>query len=98
MADIFNAFLNLILSAIGIYQFFLICYIIMHYLFLFKVINPYNQFVNQIYGFFIRIFEPILNKIRRFIPNINGVDISVIALFLFIGFVQQILRSFYVIN
>ena len=96
MTILFNAIINLISSALGIYQFFLICYIIMHYLFLFKIINPYNQFVNQIYGFLIRIFEPVLRKIRRYIPNINGIDLSVIALFLLIGFSQQILTATYV--
>jgi YggT family protein len=96
MTVLINAIINLISSALGIYQFFLICYIVMHYLFLFKIVNPYNQFVNQIYGFLIKIFEPILKKIRKYIPNINGVDLSVIALFLIISFSQQILAGMYV--
>jgi YggT family protein len=96
MANLINALISLASSALGIYQFFLICYIIMHYLFLFKIINPYNQFVNQIYGFLIKIFEPVLKKIRRYIPTINGIDLSVIALFLLIAFTQQILAGFYV--
>jgi YggT family protein len=96
MANLINALISLASSALGIYQFFLICYIIMHYLFLFKIINPYNQFVNQIYGFLIKIFEPDLKKIRRYIPTINGIDLSVIALFLLIAFTQQILAGFYV--
>ena len=96
MANLINAIISLASSALGIYQFFLICYIIMHYLFLFKIINPYNQFVNQIYGFLIKIFEPVLKKIRRYIPTINGIDLSVIALFLLIAFTQQILAGFYV--
>ena len=96
MANLINALISLASSALCIYQFFLICYIIMHYLFLFKIINPYNQFVNQIYGFLIKIFEPVLKKIRRYIPTINGIDLSVIALFLLIAFTQQILAGFYV--
>ncbi|MDA7705295.1 YggT family protein [Rickettsiales bacterium] len=96
MITLFNAIINLISSALGIYQFFLICYIVMHYLFLFKIINPYNQFVNQIYGFLIKIFEPVLKKLRRYIPNINGIDLSIIALFLIIAFSQQILAGMYV--
>ena len=96
MANLINALISLASSALGIYQFFLICYIIMHYLFLFKIINPYNQFVNQIYGFLIKIFEQVLKKIRRYIPTINGIDLSVIALFLLIAFTQQILAGFYV--
>ncbi|MFT4718727.1 MAG: YggT family protein [Rickettsiales bacterium] len=96
MANLINAFISLVSSALGIYQFFLICYVVMHYLFLFKVINPYNQFVNQVHGFLIKIFEPVLKKIRKYIPTINGIDLSIIALFLLIGFTQQILSSFYV--
>jgi|TARA_Y100000389_G_scaffold32720_1_gene27844 YggT family protein len=96
MVNLINAFINLANSALGIYQFFLICYIVMHYLFLFKIVNPHNQFVNQIYGFLIKIFEPVLKKIRNYIPNINGIDLSIIALFLLIAFTQQILTGFYV--
>jgi YggT family protein len=89
-----NPFINLISSALSIYSFCLFIYVILYYLYLFKVINPYNQFVQQLHRFLGRIIEPVLAKIRKFIPNINGVDISVIILFLLIYFVKDVLYTY----
>jgi YggT family protein len=90
-----NPFINLISSVLSIYTFCLILYIILHYLFLFKVINPYNQFVQQLHKFLIRIIEPILTKIRKYAPNISGVDVSMIILFLVIYFIRDILYTYF---
>ncbi len=90
-----NPFINLISSILSIYSFCLIAYVVLHYLFLFKIINPYNQFVQQVHRFLIRIFEPVLSKIRNHVPNIHGIDISVLILFLGIYFVRDILYTYF---
>lgn len=41
-------------------------------------LDPYSPFV----GFFVKITEPALARIRRFIPNVGGLDISPIILIL----------------
>jgi len=38
-----------------------------------------------------RITEPVLRHIRRFMPNINGVDLSPLALIFIIMFLQHFL-------
>ncbi len=92
-----NPFINLISAILSIYTFCLILYVILHYLFLFKIINPYNQFVQQFHIFLIKITEPILSKIRKYIPNINGIDISIIVLFLVIYFIKDVLYTYFYI-
>ena len=90
-----NPFINLISAILSIYNFCLIAYIILYYLTLFKVINIHNQFVKQIYSFLFRIIEPVLARIRKFVPSINGVDISMIVLFLAIYFLRDVLYTYF---
>ena len=90
-----NPFINLIANILSIYKFLLILYIIFYYLFMFKIINPYNQFLLQINRFLVKIIEPALNKIRHYIPTFSGIDLSVLILFLAIHFTQDILYSYF---
>jgi YggT family protein len=43
--------------------------------------------------FLYRITEPALGRIRRFLPNMGGVDLSPIVLILLIIFVQEVLTG-----
>ncbi len=90
-----NPFVNLIGSILSIYSFLVFVYIIIYYLLLFKVINQYNQLVIIVNRFLIQIIEPVLDKIRKFIPNIGGVDISIIILFILIQFARDILYTYF---
>ncbi len=89
-----NPFINLLGSALSIYSFLLLVYIILHFLFMFKIINPYSQFVQTINRFLIKIFEPVLSRMRKYIPVLGGVDLSVLALFLLIRFAKDILYTY----
>lgn len=90
-----NPFINLIDSILGIYSLLLFCYVIIFYLLLFKIINPYSQFVIKLNRFLAKIFEPVLAKIRRYIPPLGNVDISIIVLFLAIQFFRDILYNYF---
>lgn len=90
-----NPFINLIDTILSLYTFCLFAYVILYYLLMFKVVNSYNQFVQRLNYFLVRIIEPVLKRIRRFVPNIGGVDISVIILFLAIYFIRDILYSYF---
>jgi YggT family protein len=90
-----NPFINLIASVLSIYSFLLLLYVIFHFLFLFKVVNPHNQFILLINRFLHRVIEPVLVKLRRYIPPISGFDVSVLILFLMIGFVKDMLYTYF---
>ena len=90
-----NPFINLISSILSIYSFLLIVYIVMYYLMMFSVINQYNQFVVRVNRFLIGIIEPVLRKLRVYIPSMGGVDLSMIALFLLIHFTRDVLYTYF---
>ena len=91
MDAIIVPFFNLIVAALQIYVWCLIISIVLSWLVAFKVINTSNRFVYLVGDFLYRITEPALGRIRRFLPNMGGVDLSPIVLILLIFFVQEIL-------
>lgn len=80
-----------LLYAISIYQWIVIAMIIYSWLFAFNVINNSNQFVGMIGRFLYAATEPVLAPIRRIMPNLGGIDISPIILFVIIYFAQQLI-------
>ncbi|OAG26880.1 YggT family protein [Thermodesulfatator autotrophicus] len=49
--------------------------------------DPYNPIVRFLYG----ITEPVLSRIRRFVPPMGGIDLSPLVAILIIIFLQQFL-------
>ncbi|MGG7580174.1 YggT family protein [Rhizobium sp. YTUHZ045] len=79
--------------ALRIYTFILVGSAIFSWLYAFNVINSHNQFVSQIGMFLYNITEPVLRPIRRFLPNLGGIDISPIILLLIIFFIRMLLAT-----
>ncbi|MDZ7823882.1 MAG: YggT family protein [Ahrensia sp.] len=82
-----------LLYIIDIYRFIVIGAIIFSWLYAFNVVNNSNQFVNGLGTFFFKATEPALAPIRRFIPNLGGIDISPIVLFVALYFVESFVRN-----
>ena len=85
------ALLQTIDFALGIYWYIIIGSAIFSWLYAFNVINSRNQFVATIGDFLHRATEPALRPIRRFIPNLGGIDVSPIILLLIIFFLRAFL-------
>ena len=83
--------LNTLMFALNIYIWILIANAIFSWLYAFNVINTRNQFVNTIGRALYQMTEPALRPIRRFMPDLGGVDISPIILVLIIYLIQQII-------
>jgi YggT family protein len=83
-------FVNMCLEA---YMLVIVATAIMSWLILFDVVNMRNQFVNMIWTFLYNITEPALRPIRRFVPNLGGIDISPIVLILGIVLVQMLITD-----
>ena len=81
--------LNFINLVINLYIWIIIASAIMSWLIAFNVINPYNQFVRSLWQGFNALTEPALRPIRRFLPDLGGIDISPIILLLIIFFLRQ---------
>lgn len=83
-----SALVFLINSAIGIYKWILIIWVIMSWLVAFNVINTYSQFVSTLMEFLYRATEPVLRPIRRFMPDLGNVDISPLVALLLVYALQ----------
>jgi YggT family protein len=77
--------------ALDIFTWILIASVIFSWLYAFNVINSGNRFVASIGDFLYRVTEPVLRPIRRFLPDLGGIDISPIVLLLIIFFIRQLL-------
>jgi YggT family protein len=85
------ALMDILRDVIGIYQFAILAYVILGWLEHFNVVNRYNQAVYTIHTFLFRIIEPVLNKIRRVVPMISGIDLSPFVLLLFLSFLVNVI-------
>lgn len=87
------ALIQTLVLALDIYWWLLIAAAVFSWLYAFNVVNSRNQFVGSIGNFLFRVTEPALRPIRRFLPDLGGIDISPIILLLIIFFVRQFLLT-----
>ncbi len=86
-----RAILDIVLILLDLYWWVAIIMIVMSWLISFNIINVGNQVVDIIWRVVNALTEPVLRPIRKFLPNIGGLDLSPIALFLGIIFVRSII-------
>ena len=72
----------LILTVIDIYTYIVIIGVILSWLVAFNVINTSNKFVYMVGDMTHRLTEPALKPLRNMLPNLNGIDLSPMALIL----------------
>ena len=84
----------LIDQILDIYSWVIIASAIVSWLVAFGVVNVRNQFVRVLVDFLYRITEPVLRPIRRFLPNLGGIDISPVIALLLIIFLRHLLREY----
>ena len=84
--------LNTVMFALNIFIWILIANAIFSWLYAFNVINTRNQFVSMIGRALHHMTEPVLRPIRRFMPNLGGLDLSPIVVFLAIFIIRQYLH------
>jgi YggT family protein len=86
-----NPFIWLILEVLTIYFWIVIATVVMSWLVGFNVINAQNQFVRQVHYILYRLTEPLLGPIRRFMPDLGGLDLSPMVLLIGIIFLQRLI-------
>ena len=87
------ALIQTIVMALDLYWWIIIASAIFSWLYAFNVVNPRNQLVAAIGTSLFRLTEPALRPIRRFLPDLGGIDISPIILLLLLTFVDIFLRT-----
>ena len=84
--------LLLLYRVIDIYFYILIINIVLSWLIAFNIVNMQNKIVVTILYATNRLTDPLLNPVRRIIPNLGGIDISPIILVLCLLFIQDYIR------
>jgi YggT family protein len=85
------AILNVVMMALNLYVYVVIASAVFSWLYAFNIINSSNQVVAMIGQVLYNLTEPVLRPIRRFMPNLGGVDISPIILLLGIFLIQNVI-------
>jgi YggT family protein len=88
------AIFYLVLQILKLYSYVVIANVIASWLIAFNILNTQNRFVYSILEFSYRLTDPILNKIRRFLPNLGSLDISPIILLLLIWFIEMCMKFY----
>ncbi len=84
---------QLILVILNIFIWVIIASAIFSWLYAFNVVNPRNQFVAMIGNALYQLTEPLYRPIRRFLPNLGGLDLSPVVLLLIIFFIDMLVRN-----
>ena len=76
-------------EALELYKWAIIIVALMSWLISFNVVNIHNDMVRSIWNGLNAITEPALRRIRQFLPNMGGLDLSPIILIFIIWFLQM---------
>jgi len=88
------AIFYLFLQVLKLYSYVVIANVVVSWLIAFNILNTQNRFVYSILELTYRLTDPILNKIRRFLPNLGTLDISPIILLLLIWFIEMCMKLY----
>ena len=78
-------------SVISIYLWIIIINALLSWLVAFNILNTQNRFVFSVLDTTYKLTDPILNKIRRFVPTFGSIDISPVILILALMFLRNLI-------
>ncbi len=85
--------IQVLIMALGVYFWIIIASAVLSWLVAFEIVNMRNRYVYMIGNALHRLTEPALRPIRRFMPNLGGIDLSPVVLILVIYFLQGVLGN-----
>ena len=88
------AIFYLVLQILKLYSYVVIANVLISWLIAFNVLNTQNRFVYSILELTYKLTDPILNRIRQFLPNLGSLDISPIILLLLIWFIEMCMKLY----
>jgi YggT family protein len=88
------AIFYLTLQILKLYSYIVIANVLISWLIAFNVLNTQNRFIYSILEMTYRLTDPILNKIRSFLPNLGSLDISPVILLLLIWFIEMCMKLY----
>ena len=88
------AIFYLALQILKLYSYVVIANVVISWLVSFNIINTQNRFVYSILEMTYRLTEPMLNRIRGFLPNLGSLDIAPVVLLLLIWFTEMCMKLY----
>jgi YggT family protein len=71
-----TSLLQILLLILDIAQFIIVAHIIMSWLINFQVLNLRQPLVAQVWNGLNQLLEPLYDRVRRFLPNMGGLDLA----------------------
>jgi YggT family protein len=93
-----RAIFEVILVVLNLYIYVLIASVVFSWLYAFNVVNPRNQIVGTIGNALYALTEPVLRPIRNRLPQLGGLDLSPIVVFLLIFLIQRVIEIYILPN
>ena len=90
-----NPFINLLSYCIDFYRWAVLIWIAISLLTSLQIINPYQPFVFRVRDILNQMVEPVLQRIRRFTPEIRGIDLSSLVLLILLAFIREVLLTYF---
>ena len=92
IATIFQVFV----AVLGIVWFIVIAHIIISWLVNFQVLNLRQPLVSQIWYMLNRLVEPMYRPIRRFMPDLGGIDLAPMVVILIVIALRSLAERYYI--
>jgi YggT family protein len=84
---------QILMLILGAARLLIFVHFIMSWLLAFNVLNPRQQFVQQVWMGLSRLLEPLYGPIRRILPSMGGLDLAPLVALLLIYALEIILRN-----
>ena len=90
-----NSLLLFLVRLLDFYTLLVFFYVVISWLFHFNILNSQNIFLWRVFESFRKLTDPPLNYIRKYLPNLGGLDISPVLLILIIYLFKDLLIEYW---
>ena len=90
-----NSLLLFLVRLLDFYTLIVFFYVVISWLFHFNILNSQNIFLWRVFESFKKLTDPPLNYIRKYLPNLGGLDISPVLLILIIYLFKDLLIEYW---
>jgi YggT family protein len=84
---------QILMLLLDIAQFIILAHIIMSWLINFQVLNLRQSLVAQLWGGLSALLDPIYNRVRRFLPQMGGLDLAPLVVLIAVYALRIILQN-----
>ncbi len=93
MANTTHALVDIFIMLTQVLIWGLVVWAISSWLVAFNVINSYNPVVRSILSTLDRVYEPLVRPIRRILPDLGGLDLAPLVLWLALAGLQRLVPA-----